>query len=41
VVEKPVYDEYVAMLEEINWEATETLEEITDEECATGACPVK
>jgi len=41
VVTKEEYDKYVERLLPINLEGTNTFEEIKDEECATGACPIK
>jgi ribonucleoside-triphosphate reductase len=41
VVDKEEYDKYVERLLPINLEGTNTFEEIKDEECATGACPIK
>lgn len=42
VVTKEAYDEYVAKLLPINLEEQEnTLEELRDMECSTGACPIK
>lgn len=41
VVTKEVYDKYVATLREVNLEHTESFDELTDAECATGACPIK
>jgi len=41
VVTKEEYDNYVERLLPINLEGTNTFEEIKDEECATGACPIK
>jgi adenosylcobalamin-dependent ribonucleoside-triphosphate reductase len=44
VVDKDVYDEYVSRLSPINLEAityTDTFDELQDDECAQGVCPVK
>ena len=41
VVTKEEYDNYVERLLPIDLEGTNTFEEIKDEECATGACPIK
>lgn len=41
VVSKEVYDEYVERLGEIDLEGTNSFEELKDEGCATGACPIK
>ena len=41
VVTKEEFDKYVERLLPINLEGTDTFEEIRDEECATGACPIK
>ena len=41
VVTKDEYDKYVERLLPIDLEGTNTFEEIKDEECATGACPIK
>jgi ribonucleoside-triphosphate reductase (formate) len=41
VVTKARYEEYVKKLREIDFSNTATYEELTDEGCATGACPIK
>ena len=41
VVTKQEYDNYVERLLPIDLEGANTFEEIKDEECATGACPIK
>ena len=41
VVTKEVYDKYVSTLREVNLDATESFDELTDADCATGACPIK
>jgi len=41
VVSKEVYEEYIEGLGEIDLEGTNTFEELKDEGCATGACPIK
>lgn len=41
VVTKAVYDQYVAHLQPIDLDEANTFEEIQDEECAGGACPVR
>jgi len=41
VVTKEVYDEYSAGLKEVSLDDVNTLEELKEEECATGACPIK
>jgi ribonucleoside-triphosphate reductase len=41
VVTKEDYDEYVYGLVEIDLDGTNTFDELTDEECATGACPIR
>jgi ribonucleoside-triphosphate reductase len=41
VVTKDEYNKYVERLLPIDLEGTDTLEELRDEECATGACPIK
>ena len=41
VVDKEQYDKYVERLLPIDLESANTFEEIKDEECATGACPIK
>jgi ribonucleoside-triphosphate reductase len=41
VVTKEQYDNYVERLLPIDLESANTFEEIKDEECATGACPIK
>jgi ribonucleoside-triphosphate reductase len=41
VVTEDAYNEYVATLEPINLEGNNSLEEIKDEGCSTGACPIK
>lgn len=41
VVTKERYDKYVASLDSVDFSNTDTLEEITQDECASGACPIK
>lgn len=41
VVTERRYNDYVAQLREIDFSNTATYEELTDEGCATGACPIK
>jgi ribonucleoside-triphosphate reductase len=41
VVSKEAYEEYVAQLSEVDWEKTLGIHELEDDECASGACPVK
>ena len=41
VVTKEDYDEYVYGLAEVDLDGTNTFDELTDEECATGACPIR
>jgi ribonucleoside-triphosphate reductase len=41
VVTKEEYDKYVERLLPIDLESANTFEEIKDEECVTGACPIK
>lgn len=41
VVTKERYKEYVETLRPINWENTDTSEELELDECSTGACPIK
>lgn len=41
VVTKETYDKYVATLLPVNFENTESFEELTEADCATGACPIK
>lgn len=41
VVTKEVYDEYVAKLKPVDIDAGNSLEELTDADCATGACPIR
>lgn len=41
VVTKEVYEDYVNKLEPVSFEGTESFEELEDEGCASGACPIK
>jgi ribonucleoside-triphosphate reductase len=41
VVTKERYEEYIAKIKPVNFEATETFEEIELDECSSGVCPVK
>lgn len=41
VVTKEVYDAYVVNLQPINLEKANNIDAVIDEECATGACPVR
>jgi len=41
VISKEIYEEYISKLKEIDLEGTNSFEEIKDDECATGACPIK
>jgi ribonucleoside-triphosphate reductase len=41
VVSKEVYDEYVSKLAPVDIENANSFDELTDDECATGACPIR
>lgn len=41
VVTKEEYDEYVAGISEVDLDGTNTFDELSDEGCATGACPIR
>ena len=41
VVSKEVYDEYVSKLTPVDIENANSFDELTDDECATGACPIR
>lgn len=41
VVTKQVYDEYIARVKPVNFDDTSSFDELTDADCATGACPIK
>jgi adenosylcobalamin-dependent ribonucleoside-triphosphate reductase len=41
VVTKETYDEYVSKLRTVDMDLTNTFEEIKDQECAGGVCPIK
>ena len=41
VVTKEIFEAYAGSLSEVDLDATNSLEELTDAECATGACPVR
>jgi ribonucleoside-triphosphate reductase len=41
VITKETYDKYVATLLPVDFNNTESFDELTDAECATGACPIK
>lgn len=41
VVTKETYDNYVNRLKPVNFENTNSFEELSDSECAGGACPIK
>lgn len=41
VVTKERYDKYVASLDSVDFTDTNTLEELNQDECASGACPIK
>ena len=41
VVTKDTYDKYVATLLDVSLENTESFDELTMDDCSTGACPVK
>lgn len=41
VVSKSVYDEYVSTLTEVDFSDSNSFDEIQDQECASGACPIK
>ena len=41
VVTKEEYEAYVANLQPINLEKANNIDAVIDEECATGACPVR
>jgi len=41
VVSQEVYDEYVSKLSPVDIENANSFDELTDDECATGACPIR
>ena len=41
VTTKELHDEYVAGLKPVDLDGTNTLEELLEDECATGACPIR
>lgn len=41
VVTKETYDAYVSTLAEVDIENANSFDELTDDECATGACPIR
>ena len=41
VVTKDIYEEYVAQLKEIDYSGIEVEDELHEESCATGACPIR
>jgi ribonucleoside-triphosphate reductase len=41
VVDEHTYKEYVATLLEVDLENTNSFDEIIQDDCATGACPIK
>lgn len=41
VVTKEAYDKYVAILKPVNLDDANSFDELTDADCATGACPIK
>lgn len=41
VVTKEVYDKYVSTLREVNLDATESFDELTEADCQSGQCPIK
>lgn len=41
VTTKEIYDEYVAKLSPVDLENANSFDEIMDDECATGACPIR
>ena len=41
VVSKEAYDEYVSKLQPLNLDAANSFEELGDDGCATGACPIR
>lgn len=41
VVTKEDYDAYVSTLKPVNLDGTESFDELTDADCATGACPIR
>lgn len=41
VVTKETYDKYVSQLKSVDFNNTDSYEELDGEECATGACPIK
>jgi ribonucleoside-triphosphate reductase len=41
VVDEQTYREYVATVSDVDLNNTNSFDEITDAECATGACPIK
>ena len=41
VVTKEVFDEYSATLKDVDLDSANSFEELQEDECATGACPIK
>ena len=41
VVTQETYDAYVATLKPVDLDGTNSFDELTDDECATGACPIR
>ena len=41
VVSQEMYDEYVSQLSPVDIENANSFDELTDDECATGACPIR
>lgn len=41
VVTQETFDEYVKGLREVDLDGTNSFDELTDDECATGACPIR
>ena len=41
VVTKKLYDDYMSKISEVSLDEANSLDELTDDECATGACPIR
>ena len=41
VVTKELYDDYMSKISEVSLDEANSLDELTDDECATGACPIR
>jgi ribonucleoside-triphosphate reductase len=41
VVDEHTYNEYVMQLSEVDLEAANSFDELMEDGCATGACPIK